>query len=761
MKFLTVGFWRAVILVCMLAAGMAEGALPSAPLNLRSSWVNNSSAVLTWDDVPDAVSFKVFRLDAASAEWVLVAADVGVRMFREEPGLEPPLQYAVSAVNADGVSDAAITSIATGGWSDMMVTFNDLSSYPWTKGQTWAELRFAASPVDGVDALLEFGSAPDAFSFLEYRPDYLGFHNFTVTNLTPGTEYFYRVTFSGINRLGVSLVQSFYTLPSNVPPQVFDLSAEMDEDNGSIFVSPSYSDPDGFQTPTFRVVTGPTNGTTIWDGNNFIYTPNPNFFGTDTFTYAANDGEDEGAPATVTITVHAVNDPGVFENPTQLLTVLEDQAATGSVAISDVEGDLHTLQVVYPPSTGTVQINGTNFVFNAGTNVNGIFSIGFGAVDQNGVAANGIAWVIVEVTSVNDAPVAQSFSVTILEDSGRAILLQGSDVETADLIYVIVEGPAHGALTGSGRNFTYTPSANYNGTDLIRYKVLDGTTESAVAQISIAVTPVDDLPIAIPQSVSTSEDQSVAITLTATDIDGGASSWSVVTQPAHGTLSGVAPNLIYTPNANFNGTDSFVFRALLSQATVSIQVLAVNDAPVANNVSVTTAYNNPVQTPLSGTDAEGSPLTFVVDTAPNGTLGGTLPNLYFIPTIGFSGATSFTYHVNDGQLNSAPATVTITVQPTTTPPGTPGNVTAQAVSRTQVNLSWPDNTFNEDGYVIERATGQNWMQVGTIGPGYGPVTLQFTDTTVQPNKTYTYRVRAFNVIGTSGYSTPVSVKTPK
>jgi hypothetical protein len=194
---------------------------------------------------------------------------------------------------------------------------------------------------------------------------------------------------------------------------------------------------------------------------------------------------------------------------------------------------------------------------------------------------------------------------------------------------------------------------------------------------------------------------------------------------------------------------------------VTIEVVAVNDSPVANNVSVTTPYNTPVQTRLSGADVETPTLTFVVDSAPNGTIGGTAPNLFFIPAIGFSGTTSFTYHVSDGELSSPPATVTITVGSTTTPPGTPAGITAQAVSSAQVNLSWRDNTSNEDGFVIERATGQNWTQVGMIGPGYGPVTLLFADTSVQANKTYNYRVRAFNGIGTSGYSVPVSVKTPK
>jgi hypothetical protein len=69
--------------------------------------------------------------------------------------------------------------------------------------------------------------------------------------------------------------------------------------------------------------------------------------------------------------------------------------------------------------------------------------------------------------------------------------------------------------------------------------------------------------------------------------------------------------------------------------------------------------------------------------------------------------------------------------------------------------------FDEDGYVIERATGQNWTQVGSVGPGYGPYFQTFTDTTVQANKTYTYRVRAFNILGFSPYSNTASVKTPR
>ena len=89
------------------------------------------------------------------------------------------------------------------------------------------------------------------------------------------------------------------------------------------------------------------------------------------------------------------------------------------------------------------------------------------------------------------------------------------------------------------------------------------------------------------QSVTTAEDTARAVTLSATDIDGDALTYAVVTGPAHGTLSGTAPNLTYTPAANYSGPDSFTFIANdgttdSNAATVSITVTAVNDLPTAN-----------------------------------------------------------------------------------------------------------------------------------------------------------------------------------
>src|SRR5205823_9996627 len=115
--------------------------------------------------------------------------------------------------------------------------------------------------------------------------------------------------------------------------------------------------------------------------------------------------------------------------------------------------------------------------------------------------------------------------------------------------------------------------------------------DSNIATVSITVNPVNDAPVASSQAVVTDEDTAKAITLGASDIEGSALTYAIGTGPAHGTLSGTAPTLTYTPAANYNGPDSFTFTANDGElnsniATVTITVTAVNDAPVASSQAV-------------------------------------------------------------------------------------------------------------------------------------------------------------------------------
>ena len=210
------------------------------------------------------------------------------------------------------------------------------------------------------------------------------------------------------------------------------------------------------------------------------------------------------------------------------------------------------------------------------------FKANDGTIDSNE------ATVSVTVTATNEPPVANDQSVSTNEDTSKDITLTATDADGDSLTYSVVTPPLHGVLTGTAPNLTYTPDTDYHGPDSFTFKANDGTIDSNVATISITVNPVNDPPVANNQSASTNEDTALPITLTSTDADGDSLTYSVVTPPLHGVLTGTAPNLTYTPDTDYHGPDSFTFKANdgtidSNVATISITVNPANDPPVAQD----------------------------------------------------------------------------------------------------------------------------------------------------------------------------------
>jgi hypothetical protein len=175
---------------------------------------------------------------------------------------------------------------------------------------------------------------------------------------------------------------------------------------------------------------------------------------------------------------------------------------------------------------------------------------------------------------------------------------------------MLLSTPSHGTLSGTAPNLTYTPNPDFNGQDSFTFKVNDGSTDSTEARVSITVEPVQDAPVADAQAVTTAEDTAVAITLSGSDADNDPISYMLLSTPSHGTLTGTAPNLTYTPDPDFNGQDSFTFKVNdgsddSTEARVSITVEPVQDAPVADAQAVTTAEDTAVATP----SAAATPIT--------------------------------------------------------------------------------------------------------------------------------------------------------
>lgn len=180
------------------------------------------------------------------------------------------------------------------------------------------------------------------------------------------------------------------------------------------------------------------------------------------------------------------------------------------------------------------------------------------------------------------------------EDIPLTLNLNATDASTSDLLTWSISGNASNGSavvasdpTGTSQVITYTPNANFNGSDSFDVMVVDGSTGSDSITVNVTVNSVNDTPTASAQSININEDTAAAITLAGSDVDTDDSllTFSIADQPANGTLLGSGANISYTPNANFNGSDSFTFIANdgnsdSAPATVSISVAEQNDAPI-------------------------------------------------------------------------------------------------------------------------------------------------------------------------------------
>jgi gliding motility-associated-like protein len=480
-----------------------------------------------------------------------------------------------------------------------------------------------------------------------------------------GSDSFTFQVSDGIYNATVAGIVTINVLPVNDPPVANNQSVTVVEDvPKSITLTGSDIDGDAL---TYSIVTPPSNGTLSGTAPNLTYTPNLNFNGSDSFTFRVNDGTVNSNTATVSITVTPVNDAPVANN--QSVTVTEDVAKAIVLTGSDVDGNPLTYILVSSPSNGTLTGSGANRTYTPNLNYNGADSFTFKVSD--GALESSIATVSITVTPVNDAPTASNQSVTVVEDTPKSITLTGNDVDGDVLTFIVQNPPTRGTLSGTAPNLTYTPNLNYNGSDSFTFIVNDGTVNSATATVFITVTPVSDPPVADDQSVSTQEDVQLSITLTGSDPDGDALTFIVVSGPSNGVLSGTVPNLTYSPNLDYFGSDSFTFKVNDGSndsniATVSITVTPDNDPPIADNQNVTYDFNTPKVITLTGSDVDGDPITFTVLTQPaNGVLSGTAPNLTYTPNTGFTGSDSFTFVVNDGNLDSDVATVSLNMAPIT------------------------------------------------------------------------------------------------
>jgi putative cell wall-binding protein len=463
------------------------------------------------------------------------------------------------------------------------------------------------------------------------------------------------------------------------------------------------------------VIVDPAHGEVVMDtlSGSFMYQPDPDFFGTDSFDYLLTDMSDSST-ATVTINVMPMPDePVIGQGASEEATTAEDTPVGIPLSASDPDTSPLTWSIADQPDDGVATASGTGtstvVTYTPDPDFNG--DDAFTAKVEDGEGNTALVLVTVHVTPVNDAPVAMDDNYTTPEDTvlnvpAPGILGNDTDVDGDPLnvdfgtLGVTQLGPMDSITFGPDGWIQYTPSPDATGTTVITYGASDGTTTSVLASLSITVTDVNDPPTAIdPDSAFVDENLpagSHVCTLTATDIDSVPSDFF---GPGSEPFEVVGDELLTTEPLDFEAQASYVLTITVDDGDggtysepLTVNVNDVNEPPVAVDDEYTVAEDNILVVDLppgppdnllldNDSDPEGDAIAWMegMPAVPFLTANGTVfpivggaGEFFYLPDPDFNGSDTFTYHVYetatpDGFISNT-ATVTITVTPVNDPP---------------------------------------------------------------------------------------------
>ncbi len=537
----------------------------------------------------------------------------------------------------------------------------------------------------------------------------------------------------------------------NDAPVTTGESATGDEDNTLVFTSHDLlaNDTDvdvatDSQVLSISRVGSATHGTVSLDAQGQVhFTPDANYHGPAQFTYWVSDGlaaNGAGAevPATVTLTILAVNDLPVvtgetLNNRQEDVSLLFNPAtllANDTDVDTATDGQVLAITNISNAQHGTVawatQPDGSQYIaFTPEANYFGVASYQYTVSDGNGGTAT--TTVVVNLTEVNDTPVAANDTVsntaedTALHISFASLLGNDTDADSHnaqwggvdDVLTVTVVGNAvHGTVALVNDEVVFTPDANYHGPASFAYQVSDSSGAVSQALATFSVTAVNDVPVAVGETITENEDTTLVISQAAllqndsdvdTATDGQVLSITAVSNAQHGTVTLNANGTIsFVPVANFYGNASFDYtvddgNGGTATTTATIALANVNDAPVATGESINSNEDEVLTIIASAllqndSDIDNAHEDLTISRVQSGT-GGTVSlnasgNVVFTPTLNYNGTATFTYWVKDpGGLESNAVTTTVVLAAVNDAPTVQGEIVTGASEDAVFNIS--------------------------------------------------------------------------
>lgn len=444
---------------------------------------------------------------------------------------------------------------------------------------------------------------------------------------------------------------------------------------------------------------------------------------------------------------NAVNDSASLaeDGPAISIPVLANDVAAEGLTLS--------VSAVTQGARGAVAIQGDGTVsYTPNANANGADSFTYTVTDSLGLTDT--ATVSITISAVNDAPDAVNDSASTNEDVAVTVSVLTNDTDAdGDSLTItgVTQGTRGSVSINANSTVTYTPNANANGGDSFTYTVSDGNGGTDTATVTVTISAVNDLPVAVDDTVSVEEEGTILILILAndTDADGDPLTLGAYTPAQHGYVSrGDNNGLIYHPTLDYHGADSFTYTAQDAEgeslpATVTITITPVADAPIAADDAASTSEDTAVTVAVLANDSDGDGDTLTVTGVTQGTRGAATINgdgtVTYTPNANANGSDSFTYTVSDGNGGSDTATVAITINAVN---DVPDAVNDSATTNEDVAVTIPVLTNDSD-------PDDDSLSVASVTQGMRGVAV------INANGTITYTPNA-NANGADSFTYTVS-----